>query len=347
MLRFILDLVTAVRVFFICRTDLALEILALRQQVAVLKRKRPRQKLTRTDRLFWIALRSAWSHWAEVLLIVKPETVVGWHRAGFRLYWRWRSRGPAGGRAKVTLEIRELIRRMARENPSWGAPKIHGELLKLGFVLSERSVSRYVRSVQRRGDPGKRWLAFLRNHREAIVAMDFFTVPTVSFRVLYCLFVIEHERRRILHFHVTEHPNSDWVVQQLREAFPDSVPYRYAILDRDTKFDAEVLSMLRSIGLKPKRTSRESPWQNGVAERWVGSCRRELLDHVIPLDEQHLRRLIRDYARYYHLDRTHDGLGKDTPDRRSIENNPGNGAEVISFPRVGGLHHRYGWQQAA
>ena len=347
MLRFILNLVTAVRVFFIGRTDLALEILALRQQVAVLKRKRPRPKLSRMDRLFWTALRSVWSRWAEVLLIVKPETVVGWHRAGFRLYWRWRSRGPAPGRATITAEIQELIRRMARENPSWGAPKIHGELLKLGFVLSERSVSRYLRAVQRRGDPGKRWLTFLRNHREAIVAMDFFTVPTVSFRVLYCLFVIEHARRRILHFHVTSQPASAWVVQQLREAFPDSTPYRYVILDRDTKFDAEVLNVLRSIGLKPKRTSRESPWQNGVAERWVGSCRRELLDHVIPLNERHLRRLIRDYVRYYHLDRTHDGLGKDTPDRRPIENNPGSGAKVISLPRVGGLHHRYGWQQAA
>ncbi len=347
MLRFILDLVTAVRVFLTCRTDLALEILALRRQVAVLKRKRPRPKLSRMDRLFWTVLRSIWSRWAEALLIVKPETVVDWHRAGFRLYWRRRSRGRAPGRARISPEIRELIRRMARENPSWGAPKIHGELLKLGFIVSERSVSRYLRAVQRRGDPGERWLAFLQNHREAIVALDFFTVPTVSFRVLYCLFVIEHARRRILHFHVTAHPNSDWVVQQLREAFPDSVPYRYAILDRDTKFDAEVLSVLRSIGLKPKRTSRESPWQNGVAERWVGSCRRELLDHVIPLNEQHLRRLIRDYVRYYHLDRTHDGLGKDTPDRRSIENSPGKGAQVISLRRVGGLHHRYGWQQAA
>jgi len=347
MLRFILDLVTAVRVFFLCRTDLALEILALRQQVAVLKRKRPRPKLNRMDRLFWTALRSFWSRWAEALLIVKPETVVGWHRAGFRLYWGWRSRGRASGRPKITPEIQELIHRMAKENPTWGAPKIHGELLKLGFKVSERSVSRYIRAIQRRGDPGRRWLTFLRNHREAIVAMDFFTVPTVSFRVLYCLFIIEHARRRILYFHVTAQPNSDWVTQQLREAFPDSTPYRYMILDRDTKFDAEVLSVLRSIGLKPKRTSRESPWQNGVAERWVGSCRRELLDHVIPLNEHHLRRLLRDYIRYYHLDRTHDGLGKDTPDRRSIETNPSNGATVISLPRVGGLHHRYGWQQAA
>jgi putative transposase len=314
---------------------------------AGLKRKRPRPKLSRMDRLFWTALRNVWSRWAEALLIVKPETVVGWHRAGFRLYWRWRSRGPAPGRARITAEMRNLIRTMARENPSWGAPKIHGELLKLGFVLSERSVSRYLRTVQRRGDSGKPWLTFLRNHREALVAMDFFTVSTVNFRVLYCFFVIEHARRRILHFHVTSKPAASWVVQQLREAFPDSTPYRFVILDQDTKFDAEVLNALRSIGLKPKRTSRESPWQNGVAERWIGNCRRELLDHVIPLNERHLRRLIRDYVRYYHLDRTHDGLGKDTPDRRHIQNSPGNGARVISLPRVGGLHHRYEWRQAA
>ena len=210
------------RVFFVFRTNLALEILALRQQVAVLKRKRPRPKLNCMDRLFWTVLRKLWSRWAEVLLIVKPETVVGWHRAGFRLYWRWRSRGPAGGRHRLTLEVRELIQRMAQENTGWGAPKIHGELLKLGFVLSERSVSRCApRAFQRAADPGKRRWAFLRNHREAIVALDFFTVPTLSFRVLYCLFVIEHSRRRILHFRVTARPTADWVIQQLRETVCD------------------------------------------------------------------------------------------------------------------------------
>jgi putative transposase len=347
MLPLLLDLAAVVRAFFVGRTHLALEILALRQQVAVLKRKRPRPKMKRIDRLFWTALRSLWSGWAEVLLIVKPETVVGWHRAGFRLYWRWRSRAPGGGRTRITLEIRELIQRMARENARWGAPRIHGELVKLGFLLSERSVSRYLRKVQRRGDPGKRWLAFLRNHREAIVALDFFTVQTIRFRVLYCLFVIEHARRRILHFHVTRHPTSDWVVQQLREAFADATPYRYAILDRDSKFDAAVLAALRSMGLKPKRTSRKAPWQNGVAERWVGSCRREFLDRVIPVNEPHLRRLLADFIRYYHTDRIHDGLSKDTPNQRAVEQRPSSEANVISFPRLGGLHHRYGWQRAA
>jgi hypothetical protein len=174
---------------------------------------------------------------------VKPETVVGWHRAGFRLYWRWQSR-PRGRPPKVTGEIRDLIRRMSTENAGWGAPKIHGELLKLGFLISERTVARYLKRVRHRGDPAKRWLAFLKNHREVIVAIDFFTVPTVTFQLLYCFFIIEHGRRRILHFNVTAHLTSEWVVQQLREAFPEGRPYHYVILDRDSKFNADVIGFL-------------------------------------------------------------------------------------------------------
>jgi hypothetical protein len=181
----ILSLFAAVGVYFRSRTDTALEVLALRQQVAVLKRRRPRPPLSPLDRLFWVALQDIWARWRQVLVIVQPDTVIGWHRAGFRLYWRWRSQ-PRGGRPRITAEIRVLIRRLAQENRDWGAPKIHGELQKLGFVVSERTVARYLRSIQRRGDPGKRWLAFLRNHREAIVALEFFTVPPAAFRVLYC-----------------------------------------------------------------------------------------------------------------------------------------------------------------
>jgi len=344
MAEFILALLAAVRVFFRSRGDAALEILALRQQVAVLKRKRPRPNLSAADRLFWTLLRGFWTRWAEVLAIVKPETVVGWHRAGFRLYWRWRS--SAGGRPQTTGEIRALIHRLAEENPTWGAPKIHGELLKLGFIVSERSVARYLRRIHRRGDPGKQWLAFLKNHREVIVAFDFFTVPTVTFQLLYCFFVIAHERRKILHFNVTRHPTAEWVVQQLREAFPEATPYRYVILDRDSKFDTDVIAFLKATGLKPKRTSVQAPWQNGIAERWVGGCRREMLDHVIPLNEQHLRRLVRDYVSYFHDDRIHDSLGKDTPNRRPVEPKPAANATVISWPRLGGLHHRYAGRDA-
>jgi len=345
-LQFIRSLLAAIRVFLRSRGDTALEVLALRQQVAVLKRKRPRPHLNGLDRLFWTTLRCFWSRWSDVLVIVKPETVVGWHRAGFHLYWRWGSRR-RGGRPKVTNEIRTLIRRLADENPDWGSPKIQGELLKLGFQISERTVARYLRRVRRRGDPGKRWLAFLQNHREVIVALDFFTVPTLTFRLLYCFFLIEHGRRKILHFNITRHPTAAWVVQQLRETFPDAGPFRYVILDRDSKFDADVITFLKVTGLKPKRTSVQAPWQNGLAERWVGSCRREILDHIIALNEQHLSRLIRDFVSYYHQDRIHDSLEKDTPNHRLVEQKPATNATVISIPRLGGLHHRYAWREAA
>jgi putative transposase len=271
MIDFLLALIAAGRFFFQNRANAALEVLALRQQLAVLKRKRPRSALNRLDPVFWILLRRLWPQWKDALLIVKPETVVGWHRTAFRFYWRWRSRSRVG-RPKAAQEVRSLIRRMAAENTGWGAPKIHAELVKLGFVVSERTVGKYLRRMRRGGVPAKRWLTFLHNHREAIVAFDFFTVPTVTFRLLYCFFVIEHGRRRILHFNVTSNPTSEWVVQQLRETFSDSVPYRYVILDRDSKFDADVIQFLQSTGLKPKRTSVQSPWQNGIAERWIGSC---------------------------------------------------------------------------
>lgn len=262
----VLSILSAIRVFFQDRGDVALEVLALRQQLAVLKRKRPRPPLNALDRLFWTTLSRCWPRWMDVLEIVKSKTVVGWHRAGFRLYWRWHSRG-RGGRPKITAEIRALIRQMAEENAGWGAPKIHGELLKLGLVVCERTVARYLRRIRRRGNPSQSWLAFLENHREVIVAFDFFTVPSVTFRLLYGFFVIEHGRRKILHFNVTRHPTAEWVVQQLREAFPEAGPYRYAIFDRDSKYDADVITFLKATGLQAKQTSVQAPWQNGVAER--------------------------------------------------------------------------------
>jgi transposase InsO family protein len=236
---------------------------------------------------------------------------------------------------------------MVNENSSWGAPRIHGELLKLGFDISERTVSRHLRRLSPSNDTRKRWSAFLHNHREFITAMDFLTVPTLTFRVLYCFSVIEHNRRQILHFNVTEHPTGPWIVQQLREAFPISYPYRHAILDRDGKFSEEVTDLFTASGMKPTRTSPASPWQNGIAERWIGSCRRDFLDHVLIFSEAHLRRLVTDHVSYYHTDRTHDGLEKDTPATRPVAPKPAESAQLVSFPRMGGLHHRYDWQQAA
>ena len=179
------------------------------------------------------------------------------------------------------------------------------------------------------------------------MGFDFFTVPTVTFQLLYCFFVIGHGRRRILHFNVTRHPTSDWVLQQLRQAFPEADPWRYVIFDHDSKFDAEVTAFLRATGLRPKRTSVQAPWQNGTAERWVGSCRRELLDHVIALDERHLRRLVRDYVNYHHDDRIHDFLNKDTPNGRPVVCKPAPVATVHASARLGGIHHRYAWREAA
>ena len=324
------------------RRDLLLENLALRQQLAVLKGRRPRTRFTVTDKLFWVMFRRLWPGWKRALILVRPETVVGWHRAGFKLYWKWLSRHRATvGRRCVSKELRQLIFRMVEENPTWGAPRIHGELKMLGFDISERTVLRWMRKAPRSPEPAKCWTAFLNNHREAIAAMDFFTVPTLTFGVLYCFFVISHDRRRILHCNVTSHPTSAWVVQQLRETFPyDSIP-GYLIFDRGANFNAEVIGAIESFGITPKRTSFRSPWQNGVAERWVGNCRRDLLDHVIVLNELHLKRLMNEYVRYYHDDRTHLGLAKQTPAGRKANETARANGNVVSMPRLGGLHHRY------
>jgi len=339
MFRTIWFLVTTTLRCFHPRRSLLLENLVLRQQLAVLKRKHPRRKLRAFDKLFWVLARRFWSDWKQALIIVSPETVIDWHRAAFRLYWRAISRARrVVGRKRISKEVRDLIFRMVAENLTWGAPRIHGELLMLGFDVSERTISRWMCRASRDPESAKRWLTFLRNHREAIAAMDFFTVPTVTFRLLYCFFVISHDRRRILHFNVTRHPTSTWVIQQLREAFPYEVGPTFLIFDRDSKFSCEVAAAVRSLNVRSIRTSIESPWQNGVAERWVESCRRDLCDHVIAVNEFHFKRLLTEYVHYYHEDRTHLGLGKQTPGNR--RRSPGRG-RINTFPRLGGLHHRY------
>lgn len=327
---------------FQSRRDLVLENLALRQQLSVLAARNPRPRLAAPVRLFWITLWRFWPGWKRALVIVQPETVVRWHRAGFKMYWKWISRKHVRvGRKPTSPQIRNLIFQMVAENKSWGAPRIHGELKMLGFDISERTVLRWMRKAPKGSEPAERWAAFLRNHREAIAAMDSFSVPTLAFGLLYCFFVISHNRRRILHFNVTRHPTTAWVSQQLREAFPyDSAP-RYLILDREHTFQGEVLETAQNLGVIPVRTAVRSPWQNGVAERFVGNCRRDLLDHVIVTNERHLRRLMNEYVRYYHEDRTHLGLAKETPSGRRAQTNPGRDCRVVAMPRLGGLHHRY------
>ena len=332
-------LLASIICLFRTHRNLWLENLALRQQLAVLKRKHPRPRLTAFDKLFWVLAQRYWPRWKQALIVVSPETVVRWHRTGFQMYWSWLSRHQiCFGRKRISRELRELICKMAAENPSWGAPRIHGELQMLGFDVAERTVSRWVQKAPR--DPGKRnrWKAFLKNHREAIAAMDFFTVHTVTFGILYCFFLIAHDRRRILHFNVTRNPTSLWIVQQFREAFPFKALHKYLILDRDKKFGLDVIAAIRAMGSRPKRTSFRSPWQHGVAERWVESCRRDLLDHVIVLNERHLKRLLSEYVRYYHEDRTHLGLDKETPGGRVRSALDG---RVVGRARLGVLHQRY------
>jgi putative transposase len=340
-------IISIVRTFMIDRADLAIENAALRQQLAVLINKHPRPRLRISDRVFWTALHSAWLRWADVLILVKPDTVVRWHRMGFRLFWRWKSRSRRIGRPKVSAETRQLIRKMALGNVNWGAPRVHAELLKLGFEVDERTVSRYM--PKRPPDPGKiqRWMTFLRNHRDCLAGMDFFTVPSATFNLMYVFFVIHHARRKILHFAVTAEPYALWIVQQLREAFPEDHAPRYVILDRDGKYGKVVPAALKNMGVKIVRTAYRAPWQNPFAERWILSCRRELLDHVVVLNEAHLRRLLSDYIAYYHNDRSHLGLDKDTPIGREMMKKPSAGACVTALPRIGGLHHRYEWRQAA
>ena len=314
------------------QAGLAIENAALRQQLALFKEKSPKPRLRGADRASWVLLRRFWSGWSNALIIVEPEIVVGWRRAGFKRYWRWKSR--SAGRPRVARDIPALIRRMVREN-DWGAPRIHAELIKLGYDVSQRTVSRYMAKKPASPDAIERWKTFLRNHRDAIGGMDFLTVPTVTFGVLYFFFVIKHARRRIRHVNVTAHPGAEWVIQQLREAFPFDETNRYLVLDRDAIFKGRVTRAIENMGMIPKLISYRSPWQNGVAERWVKTLRRELLDHVVVFNEKHLRRLVCDCVAYYNQDRCHLSVEKDAPVTRPVMPRPSANAKVVALPRVG------------
>ena len=334
----------SIRALFRCRSEQAVVELALRQQLATYAHKQTKPRLTLLDRAFWVALSQTWPRWRNVLCIVQPETVVRWHRNGFRLYWRSISRrGP--GRPPISPELQTLIRRLASEN-DWRARKIQAELEKLGFRVSLATVSRYLPKRRPHFEKRQGWTTFLQNHRDAIAAMDFLVVPTARFKLLYVWFVIEHGRRRILHVNVTEHPTSSWTIQQLREAFPDEHATRFLIHDNDAIFSDRVSGAIGHLGIKSTRTAYRSPWQNGIAERWVGTVKRELFDHVIVIDEKHLRRLLHEYVDYYNEDRVHTCL-RDSPNGRRTENRPSADADIVGLPRVGGLHHRYVWREAA
>jgi putative transposase len=326
-----------------CRVhrELILENLALRQQLRALQRSVKRPRLRRRDRIFWIALAGCWRRWRTALLLVQPETVVRWHREWLRRRWHRRSRPRRQGRPSVDQDIRTLVGEMATANPLWGAPRIHGELQKLGLGVSERTVSRLM--PRRRRPPSQTWRTFLANHVTSMVSMDFFTVSTLTGRVLFVLVILAHERRRVVHVNVTEHPTAAWTAQQVVDAFPDDTAPRWLLRDRDSIYSDAFHRRAAAMGIEEVVSAPLSPWQSPYVERFIGSIRRECLDHVIVLNRIHLRRLLSAYLTYYHRSRTHLALDKDAPDGRSPCSGSGN---IVVTPEVGGLHHRYDRQAA-
>jgi transposase InsO family protein len=293
--------------------------------------------LTPADRYFWVVLSPVWQNWRAALAIVRPETVIAWHRQGFRLFWTWKVRRGKTGRPAVPCEVRALIRQMSRDNPLWGAPHIHGELLKLSITIGETSVAKYM--ARQRRPPSQTWRTFLNNHAKTLVSVDFFTVPTIRFQVLYVFLVLAHERRRVVHFNVTAHPTAEWTAQQLREAFPFEQTPRYLLRDCDKIFGDEFGRQVRDMNMEEVLSAPQSPWQRAYVERLIGSIRRECLDHVIVCHETSLRRILTAYFSYYHATRPHLSLEKDSPEPRKMH--PSELGRVISIPQLGGLHHRY------
>jgi len=316
-----------------CRLEA--ENAALRYQLIVLRRKmRGRIRLTNSDRLVFIQLYRWFPSVLKVITVIRPETLVRWHRAGFRRYWRWKSRS-FGGRPQIDTELRALIQQMSIENLLWGAPRIHGELLKLGFEVAESSVAKYM--VKRRGPPSQGWRTFLRNHAPEIAAMDLFAVPTIGFDLLYAFIIIRLDRRDLVWINVTTHPTAEWIARQITEAFPWNEAPHYLIRDRDRIYGSMVTRRLRAMGIRDKPIAPASPWQNSFAERLIGSIRRECVDHIVVLGEVHLRRILQTYACYYNKIRTHRSLDKDAPVSRPVQPT----GSIKSHPILGGLHHHY------
>ena len=318
------------------RRNLLLENLALRHQLLVLTRNPSRPRLNFLDRAFWAWLSRSWSGWRVHLRFVQPDTVIRWHREGFRLFWQWKSRRTKAGRKTIAPDTISLIRDMNRANPLWGAPRIHSELLKLGLTVAQRTVAKYmVRRPPR--SPTQNWKTFLHNHLGQMVSVDFLTVPTLNFQLLYVFLVLSHQRRKVLHFNVVQAPSARWTAQQLREAFPFTAPPKYLLRDRDGIYGLEFQLCAAAIGLEELRIAPSRPWQSPYVERLIGSIRRECLDHVLVLNRAHLHRVLESYFVYYHESRTHLALAKDSPDSRVIMSH----GKIVAIPQVGGLHRRY------
>jgi Integrase core domain. len=314
---------------------LEIENLFLRHQLNIALRRAPhRLRLRGSDRALLVWMTWLWPSLLGLSRVVQPDTILRWHRAGFRAYWRWKSRGRAG-RPRVSHELRALIRRMSKENPLWGAPRIHGELLKLGFEIAESSVSKYM--IRRRGPPSQTWRTFLRGHAEAIAAIDLCVVPTATFERLFAFLVVGHGRRELLWFAVTRNPTAEWLAQQIVEAFPWNTAPTYLVRDNDGAYGHAFTSRVRAMGIRDRPIAPRSPWQNPYAERLIGTLRRDCLDHILIFGERHLQRVLTLYSLYYNETRTHLGLSKDVPLGRAIQRS----GTVSAMPVLSGLHHRY------
>ncbi len=320
------------------RQALVLENIALRQQVMVMQRSIKKAKLEDSDRVFWILLSRIWKDWSQHLTIVKPETVIRWHKQGFAFYWKRKLRSPSGGRPPTSDEVIELIRKISTENSTWGSPRIRNELRKLGYDIAKSTVETYM--VKRDDDDRARqtWRTFIKNHMDVSAACDFFTVPSLTFKVLYVFVVMSHDRRKILHFNVTKNPTAEWTAQQMVEAFPSGEEPRFLHRDRDAIFGEVFKKKLKALGIEEVISAPKSPWQNPFCERIIGSLRRECTDHIIPLGERHLMRVLGEYVdSYYNTNRCHLSLDGDAPIHRPTESV----GDIVTTPVLGGLHHCY------
>jgi transposase InsO family protein len=320
---------------FKSRSRLEAENLLLRHQLTIaLRQAPPRLRLRGGDRALLIWMTRFWPSLLDAVQVVQPETVLRWHRAGFKMFWRWKTRHRAG-RPRIDRGLRDLIRRMSRENPLWGAARIHGELLMLGFEVAQSTVSKYM--VRRGTSPSQNWKTFLRNHAEAIAAIDLCVVPTLTFDLLFAFLVLGHSRRQLLWFEVTRHPTAEWLARQITEAFPWTSAPAYLVRDNDRAYGHVFTSRVRAMGIRDRPISPGSPWQNGCAERLIGTLRRECLDQMLIFGEAHLRRILSTYAAYYNQARTHLALRKDAPSHRAVQRS----GAIVAIPILAGLHHQY------
>jgi transposase InsO family protein len=319
------------------RSELLTENALLRQQLIIASRQVKRPPFRPYERGIVVALSSTLKRWRSALLLVKPETVLRWHREGFRLFWKHRSRSARRPQPRISQETIELIRQMARDNRFWGAERIRGELLKLGIRVAKRTIQRHIRAARPPGD-GQRWRTFLRNH--TVWACDFLQICDVWFRPLFAFFIIDVNSRQVVHVGVTRSPNARWTAQQLRQLTPFDEGHEFIIRDRDDKFGAEFDRVAQVAGIRVLKTAVQAPLMNATCERFLGSVRRECLDHVLILGEDHLRSVLREYVEHFNASRPHQGIEQRVPVPTDVPSDA-DGGKVVAIPVLGGLHHDY------